>query len=111
MPTSRHGLIAFALLNCLAMAVSAADPPDWENEQVIHINTEAPRATFVPFADISGALNVQPKFSPFFLSLDGPWKFHWVPKPEDRPTNFFQADFDDSTWTNIDVPSNWEMKG
>ncbi|HTY86538.1 MAG TPA: glycoside hydrolase family 2 TIM barrel-domain containing protein [Candidatus Acidoferrum sp.] len=110
MPIRRYWRAVPLLLVCLA-AAAFADAPDWENEQVIHLNTEAPRATFVPFPTVSGALNVSPEFSPFFRSLNGPWKFNWVPKPEDRPTNFFQTDFDDSAWTNIDVPSNWERKG
>ena len=110
MPICRYRIALPLLLVCLA-ATAFADAPDWENEQVIHINTEAPRATFVPFPNVSGAMNINREFSPFFRSLNGPWKFNWAPKPEDRPTNFFQTDFDDSFWTNIDVPSNWEMKG
>ncbi len=111
MRTSRHWLTALVLLNCLAATVFAADLPDWENEQVIHINTQAPRATFIPFPDVNAALAGDRESSSFFRSLDGAWKFNWAPKPEDRPTNFFQTDFDDSKWKTIDVPSNWEMKG
>jgi beta-galactosidase len=112
MAAKHHWIAGLALANLLAGGpVCAADLPDWENEQVIHINTEAPRVPFVPYPTVSGAMNVNPEFSPFFVSLNGRWKFSWAPKPEDRPTNFFQTDFDDSTWTNIDVPSNWEMKG
>ncbi len=110
MSIRRYWIVVSPLLVCL-VATAFADWPDWENEQVLHINTEAPRATFVPFPSVPGAMNVKPDFSPYFRSLNGPWKFNWAPKPEDRPTNFFQTDFDDSTWTNIDVPSNWEMKG
>jgi beta-galactosidase len=99
------------LLFIFLPATAFADAPDWENEQVLHVNTEPPRATFVPFATVEQALNGDFTNSPFYFSLDGEWKFNWVPKPELRPTNFFETNFDDSTWTNIDVPSNWEMKG
>ena len=85
--------------------------PDWENEQILHINTEPPRATFIPFPTVEAALNGNSTHSPFFFSLNGDWKFNWVPRPELSPTNFFQTGFDDSSWTNISVPSNWEMKG
>ena len=112
MAAKHHWIAGLVLVNLLAGGpVCAADAPDWENEQVIHINTEAPRATFVPFPDASAALAGDRESSPFFRSLDGTWKFNWAPKPEDRPTNFFQTDFDDSAWKTIDVPSNWEMKG
>ena len=85
--------------------------PDWENEQILHLNAEPPRATFVPFATVQQALQNDFTNSPFYFSLDGAWKFNWVPKPELRPANFFETNFEDSTWTNIDVPANWEMKG
>lgn len=88
-----------------------ADSPDWENEQVLHINTEPPRATFVPFATIAGALSGEDSRSPFYRSLNGLWKFHWSPDPDQRPTNFFDTDFDDSSWKTIPVPSSWQMEG
>jgi beta-galactosidase len=104
----------FRFIACLLFVFLAAslfaDAPDWENEQVLHINTEPPRATFVPFAAVEQALNGDSTNSPFYFSLNGAWKFHWVGNPGERPTNFFQTNFDDSAWTNIDVPSNWEMK-
>ena len=88
-----------------------ADAPDWENQNVLHINTEAPRATFIPFATVQQALEGDPTNSPFYQSLDGAWKFNWVGNPGERPVHFFETNFDDSTWANIAVPSNWEMKG
>src|SRR5262249_42424983 len=60
---------------------------------------------------VSQALNDDFTNSPFYFSLNGTWKFHWVPTPELRPTNFFQTNFDDSAWADIDVPSCVEMKG
>ena len=112
MPAKHHWIAGLVLVNLLAGGrVCAADLPDWENEQVIHINIEPPRATFVPFPNANAALAGDRESSPFFRSLDGAWEFNWVPKPEDRPTNFSQTDFDDSAWKTIDVPSNWEMKG
>jgi beta-galactosidase len=95
----------------LSIARSFAGAPDWENEHVLHINTESPRSAFIPFATVAQALNDDETNSPFFLSLDGNWKFHWVARPELRPTNFFETNFDDSSWTNIEVPSCVEMKG
>jgi beta-galactosidase len=99
------------LFSLWAAAFPLLAAPDWENEQVLQINREPPRATFIPFPDTAGALTGDRAASPFFLSLNGPWRFHWAPRPEDRPTNFFQADFDDSKWDTLQVPSNWEMKG
>jgi beta-galactosidase len=107
-----HRLWLGALLLLMPIAASAqATAPDWENEQVLHVNTEPPRATFIPYATVASALSDNPEASPFYLSLNGPWKFHWAPDPDTRPANFYQTNFDDAAWTNLDVPSNWEMKG
>ncbi len=88
-----------------------AGTPDWENEQVLHINTEPPRSTFVPFDTVAGALAGDATRSPFFYPLDGAWKFHWSPDPQSRPMDFFRLHFDDSNWKTIPVPSNWQMQG
>lgn len=103
--------LRFLCLLLLVLGNSSSAAPDWENEHVLHLNTDPPRATFVPFATVTQALAGAYTNSPFYFSLNGAWKFHWVGNPGERPTNFFQSDFDDSTWTNIEVPSNWEMKG
>ncbi len=99
----------YLLIQLLSSAAKAA--PEWENEQILHINTEPPRATFIPFATVAQALAGDPAASPFYQSLDGPWKFHWSPNPEGRPVGFYEPHFDDTSWTNLEVPANWEMHG
>lgn len=86
-------------------------PPDWENPKVFAINKEAPRATFISFPELKMALSQKPAQSVWYKSLNGRWKFHWVPKPADRPFDFWRPDYDDSRWAEIDVPANWELKG
>ena len=104
-------LVLLSVLFLLTQASPAAPAPDWENEHILHINTELPRATFVPFPTAAAALHGDFTNSPYFFSLNGPWKFNWSPRPELRPTNFFENAFVDSGWTNIPVPSNWQMQG
>jgi beta-galactosidase len=102
--------VVVLLLSFRALA-GAAQAPDWENEHVLEINREPPRTSLVPFQDVASALSGERIASHFFLSLNGTWRFHWVPTPEQRPTNFFKPNFDDSDWDTIEVPSNWEMQG
>lgn len=85
--------------------------PDWENLSVLEINREPARAYFIPFATEQQALSGDIKQSPYFQSLNGSWKFHWVARAEERPADFFKTDFNDSGWKTIPVPSNWEMQG
>ena len=49
--------------------------------------------------------------SKYFLSLDGSRKFNWVENADQRPTDFYKVDLDDSNWKPIIVPGNWEMYG
>ena len=86
-------------------------PRDWENLDVVEINREAPRAGFIPYATEEQAQADVHDDSPFYMSLNGPWKFHWVRQPADRPVYFFKDDYDVRDWSEIDVPSNWEMRG
>ena len=46
-----------------------------------------------------------------YLSLEGTWKFNWVANADERPTDFYKTDLDDSKWNNIQMPGNWEMLG
>lgn len=86
-------------------------PHDWENQAVSEINRIAPHASLMPFdAETKVAAN-DFSASPYYKSLNGKWKFNLVTKPSDRPSAFFQKQFDDTSWKLIDVPSNWEMKG
>ena len=90
----------------------------WEDTAVIGINKESAHCTLVPFADVASALvprqyteherNIP---SPYYKTLDGTWKFHWVKRPADRPRDFWQATYDDSGWGDIPVPSNWQRHG
>ena len=104
-------IIALMSLTPFVRAQVSHNKPDWENLSVLEINREPARADFIPFATVSQALQGNKDNSPFFLLLNGDWKFHWVPKPEERPADFYRTDYDDKGWETIPVPSNWEMHG
>ena len=88
-----------------------AQTPDWENPAVFEINKEAPRATAFPYPTAAEAQQANYKQSPYYLSMDGKWKFNWVYKPADRPVDFYKTDYDVSAWDEIQVPGNWELQG
>ena len=95
----------------LAVALAAEEPPDWENPQVLQRNRLPARASFQAFPTLEAARVGAADESPWRRSLDGDWRFHWVPRPELRPRDFHRADFDDSGWDTIPVPSHWELEG
>ena len=84
---------------------------DWENSEVFGINKEEPHCTAIPFATVEQAKKADWSASPFIKYLNGNWKFHWVPKPADRPVDFYKTTYDVSSWDEIPVPGNWQMYG
>ncbi|MBO4463146.1 MAG: hypothetical protein J5797_03010 [Prevotella sp.] len=95
-----HLLILLSLI--IAPVTLAADHHDWEDNHVLQINREPARAYFIPYAEHPGDR---------MLSLNGTWQFRWTKTPEERITDFFLTDFDDSQWTPFPVPANWEVNG
>jgi beta-galactosidase len=86
-------------------------PPEIENPELLGINKEPYHATLMPYANLQEALVAKRHASSFCQSLNGSWKFNWVPTPDKRPVDFYKPDFDVSNWKEISVPSNWEVQG
>ena len=86
---------------------------EWHDLQVNDINRFPLHTTFFTFAsgEVSAKGEGDKTQSKNFLSLDGTWKFNWVENADQRPTDFYKADLDDSKWSNIQMPGNWEMLG
>ncbi|MFO7937887.1 MAG: glycoside hydrolase family 2 TIM barrel-domain containing protein [Kiritimatiellia bacterium] len=99
-----------SILTLLFVMSTQAQPDDWENVRVTGINKESPHATLMPFRSVRRA-SINRTESSFCRSLNGIWKFNLVKTPEERPENFYKPDFDDSAWSDITVPANWQMKG
>jgi beta-galactosidase len=90
---------------------SQSNNNDWENPQLIEQNKEKPHATFMVFKNQEDVKTDDYARSPFYQSLNGKWKFVYVDKHTDRLKEFYKTDLDESKWSEIDVPSNWELKG
>ena len=93
------------------LAVLLVQALDWENPELFQRNREAPHASYIPYDTVEGALAADRDRSPFYRSLNGTWKFHWVPKTSERPKDFYRDGFDVRSWDEIPVPSNWELQG
>jgi len=93
-----------------ALAQGPADEWNGKIEQ-FQVNRLPARATFMPRATEQEALTSDEPLSTAALSLDGTWKFKYVEKPADRPTDFYETGADLTTWDNIQVPGNWETQG
>ena len=90
---------------------SAPDGSEWQSVEKLSLNKLQPRAHIFPFADADAARQVLPDGSRYFQSLDGTWKFHWCPSPEQRPKDFASTSYDVSSWDDIKVPGCWNVQG
>ena len=110
----RH-IVACVALTAMALTASASAPdaPDsfTEDPAVFAIGREQPRATFYPFDTREAALAGNHSVSPFVVSLNGMWRFHFAPNPEQRAVGFEASDYDATAWQQIPVASNWELQG
>ena len=96
---------------CLWGATAQQAQNEWENPEIIDRNKEEGRSAFVLYESTQKAKTREASASQLYKSLNGTWKFDIVKTPAERPTDFYEVDLDDSAWSNIQVPSNWETEG
>ncbi len=103
----------FALIVLFGPALSAAEvvPREIEDPWITQIGKLPPRGNAWPHPDAASAKASRYGESPWVISLNGRWKFHWCPRPEQRPADFYQDKFDVRDWAEIPVPSTWEREG
>lgn len=84
---------------------------EWKDPSVNSINREPMHASFFAYENKEKAIADVKEKSDKYLSLNGMWRFQWVPDLTDRPTDFFKLNYDDKAWDQIEVPGIWEMHG
>jgi beta-galactosidase len=102
-------LTAFMMLAAASFSQSVNN--DWENPLLYEVNKEAPHATFMLFNSQQDVIKDDYSRSPFYQSLNGQWRFVYTNKYADRIKDFYRTDLNTSGWSDIAVPSNWELKG
>lgn len=93
------------------MAAAGPSMTEWQDPAVVAVNRLPMRAYYLPFETMEKARAGDMAGSSRYLPLNGHWKFHWTGRREDVPAGFFQPGFDDRSWTDFPVPSNWEFAG
>ena len=67
--------------------------PEWQSQYAVGLNKLAPHTYVWPYANASDIEKPGGyEQSPFYMSLNGKWKFHWVKNPDNRPKDFYQPD-------------------
>ena len=81
------------------------------NPNLLSINQEKPRATFVTYGNEEQAIRNNRSESPFYQLLNGTWKFHYTEDPAQRIQDFKNLTAQSAAWNDITVPGNWEVQG
>lgn len=100
---------AGALLIVMPLLSTAQN--EWNNTDVNQVNRLTQHADFMVYNNAEDADLGNFKESANYLTIEGIWKFNWVEHASQRPTTFFQTNFDDSQWGTMPVPGMWELNG
>ena len=111
MNIKRNILGKILVLVMLTTMISVNGQNHWEDPQIFAVNKEEARASFTPFESVDKALSGDIAESTYIKSLNGLWKFNYVPKASQRPLDFYKTSYDVSKWKSIPVPANWELHG
>ena len=89
---------------------------NYEAPGVTHENRESARAYYIPFRngklpeDLT-LVNLRREASPFYMTLNGGWKFGYYESLADVPPDFFASGYDASGFDTLTVPSCWQTEG
>ena len=97
--------LLYIIIYSLCLGLSAQTFTEWQDPAVFEVNKLYPRANIPDNNRSSNFINY------IDWGLSPLWKFHYAPNADERPTDFFRTDYDDSGWGTIPVPGNWELNG
>ena len=83
----------------------------WREPELLALHRLPARAPLIPFPDAERAGSGQRGRSPWFLSLDGRWRFALFARPEDVPETALADETDCEDWATVEVPGNWTVQG
>ncbi|MEX1029032.1 MAG: glycoside hydrolase family 2 TIM barrel-domain containing protein [Paenibacillaceae bacterium] len=83
----------------------------WEDPNALQVNREAPRAYYIPYHDVQSAKTGKRGRSKYYQTLNGSWKFRYLPSVNQVMEGFYKLDTDVSDWDDLIVPSCWQTNG
>lgn len=82
-----------------------------ENPSLYQENQESPHVPLCSFEKKDQALTGDFSQSPYYLTLNGIWKFSWYSTPQDVPDSFNDPAYPADQMDDIQVPGTWQMQG
>ncbi len=84
--------------------------PEWQSPSFLERNRETTHVPWGAYESAEQARLCDRRASRFFRLLNGAWKFRLFDSPEATPA-FYDPTFGVADWTDLPVPSNWQLHG
>ena len=104
-------ILVIAFLASVSLLANAQTGKEWDDPQISSVNRETAHTLSIPMASEADVSKNDMTASPWYQSLDGKWKFKWVKNPSLATATLCAKDYNDTSWTDIDVPSSWQVWG
>lgn len=86
--------------------------PEWNNNpEIFALNRLEAATAYIPFPTAEEAMAGDEEASPWKMTLNGTWQFHYADNPDARPADFYRTDYDTSGWDTLPVPAHWQFHG
>ena len=92
----------FSLTTLSTMAEKAVKPY-WQDVQVVEVNKEYPRTSFMTYNNRADALSGKFERSKYYRLLNGTWKFYFVDSYKKLPENITDPNTNTDSWDDIQV--------
>ena len=89
------------LMGAACACAMAQTYQEWDDISVTHLNREKAHALSIPVKDEAAVDENRMEESPYYLSLNGVWKFRWVADPSKKPSGFEKPTYSVANWDNI----------
>lgn len=99
------------LFAALALTANAQSFKEWLDPEVNAVNRAPMHANYFAYESADAAMKGEKAKSANYMTLNGTWKFFWVPNADQRPTDFWKVGFNDKGWNDMQVPAVWELNG
>ena len=100
----RYTLTILTTLLWIPAMLEAQTMKEWDDVSIFQLNREVSHDLSIPFSSAEAAKTLDLTQSPYYLDLNGTWKFRWSGLPTGVPADFYASDYNDAAWDNITVP-------
>ena len=102
-------LLSVLAISSLFSVAFAQD--EWKDRSIPAVNKEYAHADYMLYGTKDDALVNKYGDSEYYKLLNGEWNFCYSEDFRNLPEDFYNLEFDDSSWDKFRVPANWEFNG